>query len=45
METTIKEIDYLTTVRNDFYNRGFIKQAQAVQNDINKLIEKCKTPK
>ncbi len=45
METIQQKIDYLTTVRNDFYNRGFIKQAQAVQNDINKLIEKCKTPK
>ena len=39
MENSEIYLNYLIEVRNNFYNRGLIEQAQKVQKDINKLIE------
>ena len=39
MEDSTIYLNYLITVRNDFYNRGFIKQAEKVQKDIDKILQ------
>lgn len=39
MENLSIYIDYLITVRNDFYNKGLIEQAEKVQNDIDKMLQ------
>ncbi len=45
MENSTIYLNYLISVRNDFFNRGLIKQAEKVQNDINKILQEKQNTK